>query len=220
MKAILTRLNACQAAIDWVGDKTPEEAWEQCHRGDWMLWFYARKYPENIRELTLAKGHCANTVRPLMKDIRSIAAVDAAINYGLGKMTDLELKLAADAAADAAAYTADYAAAADAAAYAAADAADAAANADYEAAYAAAADAADAAAYADYAAADAAYVVDYADYAAADADYVAANADYAANQRQTADICRKYLKLRDIMSSDEVAEKLALLKPHKLPWEV
>ena len=164
---LLISMNACEAAIDWVADKTPEEAWEQCHRGDWMLWFYARKYPENIRELTLAKGHCANTVRNLMEDPRSIAAVDAAINYGLGKMTDLELKLAAYAAANAA------------------NAADYAADAAYAAAYAAN------------------YAADYAADAAAYAAYAARSAR-SANQRQTADICRKYLKLRDIMSSWEV----------------
>ena len=48
-------------------------------------------YPKNLRELTLAKGHCANTVRHLMKDQRSIDAVDAAIAFGEGKITKEEL---------------------------------------------------------------------------------------------------------------------------------
>jgi len=72
-------------------------------------------YPDNLRELTLAKGHCANTVRHLMKDERSIAAVDAAIAFGEGKISADELESA-------------YAAAAYAAAVAAADAAYAAAR--------------------------------------------------------------------------------------------
>ena len=74
-----------------------------------MLWFYRKQYPENIKELTLAKGHCANTVRHLMKDPRSLAAVDAAIAFGEGRITEEELTAAASAAADA------YAAAASAA---------------------------------------------------------------------------------------------------------
>lgn len=129
MKELLKKFNACQEAVDWVGDKTLEEAWNTCHRGDWMLWLYKKMYPENIRELTLAKGHCANTVRHLMKDEQSVKAVDAAIAFGEGRISREELDAAADAAYDApptyVAYTA-YAAVADACA---ADAASAAADA-------------------------------------------------------------------------------------------
>jgi hypothetical protein len=136
-----------------------------------LLWLFRKTNPDDLQLLTLAKGHCANTVRHLMKDERSIKAVDAAIAFGLSEITKDEL--------DAAAGYADYP-------YAAAAAADAAAA--YAAAYAAA-DAAypdDAAAYAAYAAADAAAAA----YAAA--------ADAAAkkeNQQQTADIVRKYISI-------------------------
>jgi len=184
-KELLEKLSACRDSIEWAGERTVQEAWAECHRGDWMLWFYAKKYPENIRPLTLAKGHCANTVRHLMKDERSIAAVDAAIAFGEGKTTKEELKI--DASAASAAYASADAAAAASAAYASADAADAA-----YAAYASA-DAADAA-YAAYAsAASAAYA------SAAYAAYASAYAAYAAkkqNQQQTAEICRKYLEIK------------------------
>ena len=100
MKELLLKLKACGPAIDWAGDKTIEEIWATCHRGDWMLWL-ARKLDIDKRVLTIAKGHCANTVRHLMKDERSIAAVDMAIKYGEGNATDTEL-----AAAYAAAYAA------------------------------------------------------------------------------------------------------------------
>ena len=70
---------------------TLEEMWKKGERGDWMLWVYARLYPDNIREIFLAKGHCANTVRFLMKDNRSRNAVDAAIAFGEGKITFEEL---------------------------------------------------------------------------------------------------------------------------------
>jgi len=195
-KKLLVELNACKDAIEWAGDKSWQEIYNTCHRGDWLLWLFKRTNPDDLQLLILAKGHCANTVRHLMKDERSIKAVDAAIAYGEGKISREEL----DAAANAAAYVA-YAASA---AYA--DAADAAAaNAAFAAAYAysAASAAYDVAAAAAYAAASAAYdVAAAAAYAAAYVDAAAANAAYAAydtakkeNQQLTADICRKYLPI-------------------------
>ena len=182
MKELLLKLKACGPAIDWAGDKTIEEIWETCHRGDWMLWL-ARKLNIDKRVLTIAKGHCANTVRHLMKDERSIAAVDMAIKYGEGNATDSELAAAADAA---------YAATADAYdAYAADYAADAAAA--YAADVAAAAAAYDATAYA--AAADAAYD------ATADADA------RKQSQQATAEICRKYIPFELILSGIKSQEK-------------
>jgi hypothetical protein len=123
-KDLLINLKACSEAIEWAGDRTIEEVVENCHRGDWLLWL-AQKIDIDKRNFTLAKAHCANTVRHLMKDERSTFAVDTAIKYGEGKASDKDLEDAADAAADAAAAYAD--AAADAAAYAAYAAADAAA---------------------------------------------------------------------------------------------
>ena len=129
-KQLLIELNACEDAREWADDKSIEEAVNTCPRGDWMLWL-AKKVNVGIRPLTLAKGKCANTVRHLMKDERSIKAVDSAIDFGNGLIEESELRDAYAADAAAAAYAAAYAAYA---AYAAADAA-----------YADAADAADAA---------------------------------------------------------------------------
>jgi len=130
MKELLQKLNACKDAIEWAGDKSWEECYATCHRGDWLLWLFKRTNPDDLQLLTLAKGRCANTVRHLMKDERSIKAVDAAIAFGEGKISRDELNTAA----------------------AAADAAYAAADATYAAAYADAASA-DAAAFAAFAAA-------------------------------------------------------------------
>ncbi len=165
MEELLIKLNACKEAKEWAAGKSWQEIYATCHRGDWLLWLFALVNPESRRELTLAKGHCANTVRHLMKDPRSVAAVDAAIAYGEGRIGDAELAAAAA-----------YAAADDA--YAAADDA-----------YAAAAAAADDAAYA----ADAAYVA-AADADAADAD-ADADAARIKNQQLTAGICREYLPI-------------------------
>ena len=118
MKELLNKLNACKDAREWAGDKSWEEIYNTCHRGDWLLWLFKRTNPDDLQLLTLAKGRCANTVRHLMKDERSLKAVDAAIAFGEGKISRDELD-AADAS-DGAAYAA-VSAAADDAAYAAYD---------------------------------------------------------------------------------------------------
>jgi len=172
----ILKYTPCREALEFRNQfSTFQEAWQACPRGDWMLWL-AAKMKINKRLLTLAKGRCAETVKHLMKDERSIRAIEAVIAYGNGEIDDKELTTYAEAA---------YAAAAAFAAYI-----------DAEAAYAAAA-----AAFA-YVAADAAYAAAYAADAAAVATfaYVAADAAYAAyaaarkqNQLQTANICRELL---------------------------
>ena len=176
LKDFLEKNRGRTSCFDFAKDLTLEEFLNTCQRGDWILWLFTRMNPNSLREVTLAKAHCVNTVRHLMKDDRSTKAVDVAIAFGECRATRKELDDAADAAH----------AAADAAAYAAAYAADGAAYVAAGAAYAAAAAAARAAAYA---AADAAAY-------AADAAYVAASAAAKKeNKKQTADICRKYLPI-------------------------
>jgi hypothetical protein len=131
-KQYLQSVEACEPAVEWAGNKTIEEVVATCHRGDWLLWL-AKKCDIGLQPLTLAKGHCANTVRQLMKDERSIRAVDVAIAFGEGKATREELDAAYSAAAAAAWWAAPLAAA-----NAAANAAAAAADADAAAAWAAA----------------------------------------------------------------------------------
>jgi hypothetical protein len=191
----LKTLYACKEAQDWCADKTWEEAYTSCPRGDWMLWLFARTNRDDLQLLTLAKGHCAATVLHLMKDERSIKAVEVAIAFGENLTTRQELDAAASAA-----YAVHYAA------YAAHYAIDYAAY----AAYAASAAYASYANYTAYVASAAHYVADYtahyaADYAASAAYSVHYAADYAskdddntvliAYQQQTADICRKYLPI-------------------------
>lgn len=38
LAAWLTIALACQEALDWVGTRTPRDAWEDCPQGDWLLW--------------------------------------------------------------------------------------------------------------------------------------------------------------------------------------
>jgi hypothetical protein len=108
--------------------ETFESAWAACKRGDWML-HIAAKLKIDKRTLTLAKGYCANTVRHLMMDDRSIKSVDTAIAFGEGRATDNKLNAAFIAAYSAAwdsdfawAYASAYAAASASASFAAASA--------------------------------------------------------------------------------------------------
>lgn len=145
----MRRVSACSEATAWVGDRTPQQAWKECTRGDWMLWALARTSVDR-REVVRLCCDVALSVLPLTEDPRVTAAIDAAEGWCAGTVTLKDLCSAADAAdaaadaaaADAASVTASAAAAAayaaDAAAYASA-AADASASATY------AADAADAA---------------------------------------------------------------------------
>lgn len=140
-----------------------KSAWENCPRGDWMLWI-AQKLDVDKLKLTTAKALCANTVRHLMKDERSIKAVDVAILFGQGKATIEELNNATVTAATTAS-----------SAYAAVTAADA-------------------AAVASWAVADASWAAADASWAAAAAVAAAYSADAKTkNQLQTADICREIL---------------------------
>lgn len=107
---LLKELHACSEAKEWAGEMTIEEVVEKCERGDWLLWL-AQKVGVDHRKLTLAKGHCANTVRHLMRNNYSKRAVDAAILYGEGRINDVDLDSYANAAYDNAESNSDYAAA-------------------------------------------------------------------------------------------------------------
>ena len=108
----ISKLSPCRDAMKWMRtQKSPAEAWNNCERGDWMLWI-AKRLEIDDRKLTMAKYHCAAQVLHLMKDQRSINAMAAALQYANGEISREDLNAAADAA------HADYAYAA----YAAADA--------------------------------------------------------------------------------------------------
>jgi hypothetical protein len=167
LKTFLEKHEACEDGFKFAKDLTLEQFLETCPRGDWILWLFVRTNPESLKELTLAKAHCANTVRHLMTDKRSLNAVDVALAFGKGLATRRELAVAFAAAAEAASASASVSA------FASALAASASAS-----AYAYAADHA-----------EAAYAYAYA--------YAADHAEAAKkqNQKQTADICRKFLPI-------------------------
>src|SRR5665213_2960325 len=42
----LKKLNACNPAVEWAGDRDAKTAWKECKRGDWMLWLIDKANPE------------------------------------------------------------------------------------------------------------------------------------------------------------------------------
>lgn len=55
----LMQLNACQDAIDWVSDRTREQAWNECKDGSWLLWYAAKTELCSRQILVLAGCDCA-----------------------------------------------------------------------------------------------------------------------------------------------------------------
>jgi hypothetical protein len=138
-QAYLKRLGACIEARMWAADRTAQQAWDECERADWLLWWLAKSglARQQLVRLTCA---CARTALPYATagELRPLAAIETAEAWCDGRATIEQVRDAADAAKDAAA--AAYATAAAAAAeVAAAEVAYAAAYAAAAAAYAAAA---------------------------------------------------------------------------------
>ena len=134
----LKELDACDDAIIWAKDyDTLQQAWDNCQRSDWMIWLINKMEWSNDKDLRLMAVAFARQVQHLMKDQRSINALDVAERYANGEATVDELTAArvaarAAGAEEAAAATAAWAAAraawaAEAAAARAAGAAEAAA---------------------------------------------------------------------------------------------
>ena len=145
---------ACQDAREWNENRTLAQCWAECERGDWMMWLLSHAKVLDLKTLTKIKALQVEKIRHLLKDPRSISALDAAHAFGRGEISEQELSASAASAYDAAS-SASYAAAAAASASAsassaaAASAASASASAAYDAAYASASSAsAYAAAYA------------------------------------------------------------------------
>jgi hypothetical protein len=119
----LKKLRACIEAIEYVKTrKSAVDAWMNCDRGDWMLWL-AKRLDVDDRKLTLAKAMCVKQVEHLMKDQRSLDALEGCFKYAKGELTREELDELASASASAYAASAAYAYAAYAYAYASASAA-------------------------------------------------------------------------------------------------
>jgi hypothetical protein len=163
--------DACKEAVIWARtQESPQQAWDACERGDWMLWLLG-KHNADRKTLVLAACRCARLALKYVPkgEERPLQAIETAEKWARGVATIEEVRRDASTASAATS-------AADAAACAARAAADA-------------SSAADAAACAARAAADASSAADAAACAAADASFVAA---YNSILLEEAKIVRKY----------------------------
>jgi len=115
----IKRLGACEDAVEWASQyKTPEKAWINCKRGDWMLWLLGKLAGEpgsdSRKPLVLAACECARLSLPYVKkgDKRPLKAMEVAEQWakGEGNITLEDVRAAAASAAYSAASSAAYAA--------------------------------------------------------------------------------------------------------------
>ena len=140
----LEKVGVCGSAIRWASKmKNGQSAWDNCERGDWMLWLIGKMSgkPESAKRkrVVLCACECARLALVHVPDgeLRPLKVIEAAEAWARGKATIEEVRKARSVACAAdAAYATDVAYAAAYAAACAADVAYAAADAAY-AAYAA-----------------------------------------------------------------------------------
>lgn len=117
-------LTPCSPAVTWIDDKTLDEAWSTCERGDWMLWL-AGSLNIDRKTLVRAANACARTLAKYTIDERVHRCIDITDRWCNGLATDDELRVAVQSAeaaawaAEAAEWAAAWAAEAEAAAWAA-----------------------------------------------------------------------------------------------------
>lgn len=123
-KEYFTSLRACDKAITLAGERTLEQCWHECDRGDWLLWWAARV---GVDRALIIRATCACARRGLRfipaGEDRPRLAIETAEAYARGEATIEQVHAAADAAWAAAAHAAHEAARAARAAGAAADSA-------------------------------------------------------------------------------------------------
>lgn len=135
---ILEEICACSEAIEWAkGFETAQEAWDNCERGDWMLWFIgntdtSEPYSEERKPLVKVSFRCARLAwKRLSKEAKTCVELHERWVNGenisieeLSKAKTAAAYAAANSAADAAYFAANAnsvaSAAANSAAYAAA----------------------------------------------------------------------------------------------------
>lgn len=121
----LKELDACQAAMNWVGTRTLAEIWSDCERRNWLFWLLQRINVDR-KTLVLIACECARLALPCVKEgeLRPVQAIEMAERWARNdpNVTIEMVREAGYASAECAADTVAYAAACAAyAAYASAE---------------------------------------------------------------------------------------------------
>jgi len=88
----LKKLNVCEKAVEWLENQPDWQiAWNNCERGDWMLWLLAKLSgsPEtkNRMKLTLVACECARFALPFVEkgEKRPLKAIETAEKWTRGE---------------------------------------------------------------------------------------------------------------------------------------
>jgi hypothetical protein len=107
-KQQLIELKACREAINWVENRTFEQAWRDCHRGDWMLWLLEQMREKegwlNEKDIMLLGCWCTRRALKYVpeEEKRPLKAIEAKEAWIRGETTREEMITARAAALDAA----------------------------------------------------------------------------------------------------------------------
>ena len=103
LKEQIGKFNPCRESVVWMGDRTLAQAWDDCERGDWLLWLCAKAGVDK-KKIVLAACGCARLVLHLVAEDepRPRLAIETAEAWCRGEATIHDVKAAyADADADA-----------------------------------------------------------------------------------------------------------------------
>ena len=107
-KQRLIEMHACQDAVNWVEDRTIKQAWDDCYRGDWMLWLLEEMKGEegwlDEKGIMLLGCWCARrSLKYIPKgETRPLKAIEAKEGWARGYVTEEKMIDASNAAWDAA----------------------------------------------------------------------------------------------------------------------
>jgi hypothetical protein len=81
-------LNACAPAREWVGNRTVAQAWAECSRGDWLIW-WAERTGVDRRLVVRAACACARLALPYVPEgeDRPRLAIETAEAWARGEAT-------------------------------------------------------------------------------------------------------------------------------------
>ena len=99
LATLLTRLDACREARKWAAGKTLEQAWNECPRGDWLLWL-AGQLDVDRKLLVRAACQCARLalLHVPAGETRPLEALETAEAWTRGEATIEDVRAAAEAA--------------------------------------------------------------------------------------------------------------------------
>lgn len=99
----LALVNACPEARAWAGYRTAQEAWDQCERPEWLLWWVMRDRPElRPQGVRLIVRELRARTLPLCREqdiASSTAALDAAEAWAANPCAEAERAASAARAA-------------------------------------------------------------------------------------------------------------------------